>query len=263
MDDKVRDLVDRAVKAGVPAEQMVTRKSRPESEYGWQEPAPLAGLQAALQVAKLAQQQAYKFVLGLRGEGTSWREVADLLEVPWSDEYARPERAYELVLGPAPDGSGWRERCLYWRCAGVDGCGKYITDRGPYNGHPADNEDGHAEDCRRAARERATYLREQDEREARDLVADEALKGLEGDRFAVETVQRARYVQSHGGRYRGWSTSEVLAVALVLRDDEMLEQVGHSRDSAVARVFDGMAERVQGRAGWVAAVRAAATGMTD
>lgn len=64
----VRQFVDRAVKAAVPADQMTTRKIRPESDYSVSEPQPLAGLQAALTVARLAQSQAYGFAKGLRGE---------------------------------------------------------------------------------------------------------------------------------------------------------------------------------------------------
>ncbi|MBM0201865.1 hypothetical protein JNW90_01180 [Micromonospora sp. STR1s_5] len=41
----VRQFVDRAVRAAVPASQMTTCKIRPESDYGFPEPRPLAGLQ--------------------------------------------------------------------------------------------------------------------------------------------------------------------------------------------------------------------------
>lgn len=251
---QVRSMVGRAVRAAALSEE------------------PADGLPAALAVVKIAQQQAYRFVIGLRGEGTSWREAADLLEIPWSDQYSRPERAYELVLGPDPDGPrSFRVRNVYWHCGGPGGCGKYITDRGPYNGHPVDNEDGHADGCRRHAAEGEAYEREREEREERDRVADAAMVTLVDD-FGQETVRRARWVLAHGGQYQGWSTSETLAVALALHDDGRLKEHGYSsREEAAERVFRGMSNplfrgvsNAPGDGGrWLATVRAAATGQTD
>jgi hypothetical protein len=257
----VRQWVDRAVTAAVPASQMTTRKIRPESDYGFPEPQPLAGLQAALTVARLAQDQAYKFAKGLRGEGSSWSQIAELLQIPWSADYRQEERAFELVAGPISNIS--YDRYVFFTCGGFRGCGERITDRGPYNGYPSDNEDGHAEGCRRLAAEVDAYRREQDEAERRADVMDEALPRVT-DTFGKETVQRVRYVQSHGGRYQGWSTSEILAVALVLRDDEQLESVGYSsHDEALRRIVSGMSGAPRDPAGWLATVRAAATGLED
>lgn len=262
--DEVRSLVEKAIRAAVPPDRLVERKFRPDSDYAWQEPAPAAGLSAALAVVKIAQEHAYKFVLGLRGEGTSWREAADLLEIPWSDQYWRPERAYELVLGPEPEGgSRFHARSVYWRCGGPLGCGQHITDRGPYNGHPIDNEDGHAENCRRLAAEGEAYLRECEKREEQARVADEAMATLADD-FGRQTVLRARWVLAHGGQYQGWSTSETLAVALALHHDDLLKEQGYrSRESAADRVFEGMSDTPGDRGWWLATVRAAATGETD
>lgn len=253
--DDVRAMVGRAIRIATPPGQ---------------EDTPGGGLTGALAVVQLAQQQAYRFVVGLRGEGTSWREAADLLSIPWSDDYARPERAYELVLGPEPDGgSRFRQRNVYWRCAGPGGCGAYIADHGPYNGHPVDNETGHTAGCRRHAAEGAAYEREAELREQRDQVADEAMARLAppdgvADTFAQETVRRARWVIAHGGRYQGWSTSETIAVALALRHDDVLNRHSFStRDEAADRVFRGMGRRPQDGAAWLATVRAAATGETD
>lgn len=258
----VRQLVDRAVKAAVPAHQMTTRKIRPESDYGFPEPQPLAGLQAALTVARLAQDQAYTFAKGLRAEGSSWADIADLLEIRWSEEYPhREERAFELVAGPASPSSFYGPY-VFFTCGGPQGCGERITDRGPYNGYPSDNEDGHAEGCHRLAAEVEAYRREQDEQERRAEVMDEAMTRVT-DPFGQETVKRVRYVQSHGGRYLGWSTSETLAVALVLRDDELLERIGYrTRDEALRRIMSGMSAPAD-PAGWLATVRAAATGLQD
>jgi hypothetical protein len=45
-------------------------------------------------------------------------------------------------------------RTVSWTCAS---CGEWITDSGPYNGHPDDDERGHAEDCARHLAEAAAY----------------------------------------------------------------------------------------------------------
>lgn len=267
---QVRGTVERAIREATPPADLVERKMRPESTITWQQPTPRAGLRAALTVVAIAQQQAYRYVLGLRGEGVSWREVADLLDIPWSEEYSRPERAYELVLDPDPESSrSFDTPSVSWQCGGPDGCGKYITDRGPYNGHPADNEAGHASDCLRHETEGETYIREREQNEERARVADEAMEQLGDDHLAVATARRARWVLAHGGRYQGWSTSERVAVALVLRDDDELKRQGYtSRDAAVEYILpnrelpaDSRPLNYTGR--WLAAVRAAATGIRD
>jgi hypothetical protein len=258
---QVRSIVDRAIQAAVPPGDMVDRRTRPGSDYTWKVPVPRAGLQAALTVVEMAQRKAYEFALGLRGEGTAWREVADLLDVPWSDDYSRPERAYEMVRGP--DDGGFHQRNVYWTCAGPLGCGRYITDRGPYNGQPIDNEDGHDDECRRLAADMAAWQRWSEEQERRWRVMDEALPKVT-DAFGRETVERARYVESHGGRYRAWSTSETLAVALALRDDETLKAQGYAkRRNALARIVSGMSSPPSNPTRWLAHVRAAATGLTS
>lgn len=256
--DEVRSIVDRAVKAAVPADQMVERKIRPESSYGWSEPQPLAGLKAALTVARMAQGRAYKFAVALRGEGSSWSAIADLLEIPWSEDYVRVERAYELVAGPAT--STYSGPSVYWTCGGPRGCGQFVTDRGPYDGWPSDCESGHADGCRRLAAECEAAERESVERDERARVMDEAMAKVT-DSFGQETVKRARYVQDHGGRYLGWSTSESLAVALVLGDGDQLKANGYPTPSAaMARIMSGLGSRPTNPGAWLHLLQAAATG---
>jgi hypothetical protein len=263
--DKVTSMVEQAIRAAVPPEEMVERRTRPESDYSWSEPAPAAGLRAALTVAEMATQHAYKYVLGLRGEGTTWREVADLLNIPWADGHRRAEQAYERVLGPDPEGvSPFRDRYLYWHCRGPLGCGKYITDRGPYNGAPEDNEDGHAGGCRRLASETEAYHLESEREEPRYRISEKATAAVT-DRFGRETASRARWVVSHGGRYQGgWSTGEGLAVALVLHDDARLKVYGYStRAAAVDRICQGVSNPPADPDLWLATIRAAAVGEID
>jgi hypothetical protein len=256
-----RQLVDRAVKAATAPADMVERRVRPESEYTWSEPAARAGFEAAQAVIGLAERIRAKYVIELRGEGVSWEEITDLLKVEWSSEYVRAERAFDMVADAPP--SRFDGPRVYWTCGGPLGCGQYVTDKGPYESYPADNEHGHAEGCRRLAAEIQAHEQEQAERERRADVMDEALARLT-DSFGKDTVARARYVQSHGGRYQGWSTSETLAVALVLRDDERLGETGYStRQEAMRRILSGMSNPPSDPAGWLATVRAAATGLED
>lgn len=257
---QVRSLVSRAVTAAVPPADVVERKIRPESTFGYPEPRPLAGLRAALLVARLAHDQAYRFVTTLRGEGTSWAAVVELLEIPWSSEYVQAERAYELVAGSYGSSYGGDLR-LYWTCGGPGGCGQRITDYGPYNGIPDDCERGHADGCLRLAAEKEAWDREMADREERARIMDEAMSQVT-DGFGRETVMRARYVQEHGGRWLGWSTSEALAVALVLGDDERLAAHGCStRARAVDRVLSALGRPPADPGAWLTLLRAAATGI--
>lgn len=255
---EVRSIIDRAIRAAVDSGDLAERPIIPGGRTTETRPTPLAGLTAALTVAKLAQQQAHKYAVEMRGDGTSWREIADLLEIPWSEEYSRVERAYDLVASAGHTWSG--DLRIYWKCGGPLGCGNDIIDRGPYNGYPPDNESGHAEGCRRLRAESAAYERECDEREQRDRVSEEAMAQIT-DSFGQETVKRAWYVLGHGGRYLGWSTSETLAVALALGDDATLKECGYpKRRDAMQRILSGMSNPPSNPAAWFARVRTAATG---
>lgn len=255
---QIKDLVERAIKLATPQDQMVERRFRPESSYTWQEPAPLAGLRAAQLVIATAERQAHEFARGLRSEGTSWEQVAGLLNIPWSEDYARRERAFELVAGPISD--VYRDRYVSWDCAGPLGCGERIYDTGPSNGYPSDCERGHAEGCRRAQAERVAFDQEMEQREERARIASIAKKSVT-DSFGQATLGRAEYVLSHGGRWLGWSTSESLAVALVLHDQAALDRERYStRKAAIERIMPGIGRQPADVGLWLACIRAAATG---
>lgn len=260
--DQLRGLIERAVLTAAGPHGTYERKLYPDSSFGITTPYPLAGLQAALAVAAAANRKAYDFAKDLRGEGSTWAEIADLLEIPWSEDYRRVERAYELVGGPAERRRGaFAEIRVYWTCAGDAGCGQFITDHGPYNGDdPSDCESGHAEGCGRHASDVARYVRACEEREQREKVmADYRPKVT--DEFGKETLGRVRYVQEHGGRWRPWSTSERLAVALVLRDQEELEATGYStQKAALDRITSGMGRPPANPTAWLRTLRLAATG---
>ena len=246
---QARDFVDRAIRSAV------------APCGGWGEPTPLANLTAGLAVIRLAERRTYDYAVRLRSEGTAWAEIADLLGVPYSDSYARLQHTYELVRGPIPEDSGpWDQHNLHWRCGGPGGCGEYITDRGPYESHPADNEDGHAKGCPRHRDECAAYMRDREERDRRSLVMDAAFATMT-DRNDRATVERCRATVRRGGEIFGkWSTTEQLAVAVVLRDHDFLSRTAYKTEAdAIARVWSTTPDRMKKR---LAALRAAALGET-
>jgi hypothetical protein len=123
---------------------------------------PLAGLRAA-QVAKhSADRVAGDYVKRARDEGIGWRAIGDALGLAQDGQrtgYDLAVAAYEQVAGE-PD--GYRDRSFYYTCAA---CEQGISDRGPYENHPEDNERGHAGGCARLTADVAAW---QAQREAED-----------------------------------------------------------------------------------------------
>lgn len=252
---KAGQFVDSAIRAAVPAAGLVKRSVRPESMFTWDEPTPQAGLRAALAVARIAESRAHRFAVALRGEGLSWVHIADLFKVPYSDDYSRRERVFEMVTDP-PSGAFDRRR-VFWKCGGPQGCGEHIADSGPYEPHPSDNESGHATSCGRAAAEIVKYERESAERDRRDQVRNEAFAKLT-DPFDRETVNRCWWTIRHGGEINGaLSTTQKLAVAVVLRDNDYLKAVSYTRAEAIRHAYNATPDQVRRR---LALLRAAATG---
>ncbi len=62
------------------------------------------------------------------------------------------------------------------------------------------------------------------------------------DHFTASIARRARWALLHNDGHpdRAWSTGEQLAVALVLRDQQHLDEMGYTADEAVQRVRGGM-----------------------
>lgn len=117
-----------------------------------------AGVAAARQVEYRARRMAHDYARKARGQGVSWRDLAEPLGVRVEpDSYEDPAvAAFEMI---APQSSmRFDARHVYWRCTA---CGAEIDDKGPYNGHPTDDETGHAEDCARLAVEIAAYRQQQ------------------------------------------------------------------------------------------------------
>ncbi|MCE3551345.1 hypothetical protein LWC33_07750 [Pseudonocardia sp. RS11V-5] len=109
---------------------------------------PLPGVQAAAVLRDAARRVLVDAVEAARAAGRSWDEVGEALDLPDDAEPAgevafalvverrEPERPQELFQVPATS----------WRCGS---CGELVSDRGPFESHPVDNESGHAADCAR------------------------------------------------------------------------------------------------------------------
>jgi hypothetical protein len=84
-----------------------------------------------------------------REAGHSWEEIGRTLAFKPDADRTVAEAAYEQMTGSA---TSWSSHgpLFVWRCTA---CVRVISDRGPYERHPADNESGHAEDCSRLAAE--------------------------------------------------------------------------------------------------------------
>lgn len=113
---------------------------------------PLAGVRSALFVRNLAETQMYEHAKAARAAGRSWDEIGAALELPEREYTSRGEATFLwLVEGREPEQESeglpsFRSATTWWRCGT---CGQLVTDRGPFESHPDDNETGHAVGCPR------------------------------------------------------------------------------------------------------------------
>lgn len=108
------------------------------------------GITAARLASGIAHQTMLNYARKARGEGVSWEDLAESLGVKAdADQYGKraAEKAFELVAGY--DERSYMSPTVNWDCSS---CGAWIKDHGPYNGHPSDDEEGHAESCERQRR---------------------------------------------------------------------------------------------------------------
>ena len=113
---------------------------------------PLCGMRSALFLRNVAESQMYEHARAARSAGRSWDEIGAAVNLPDYEYRVRAEVAFEwLVEGrePEPEAAelpSFRTPTSWWRCGT---CEQQITDRGPYESHPDDNEHGHAAGCAR------------------------------------------------------------------------------------------------------------------
>lgn len=113
---------------------------------GWQtkelRARPLTRLQAAVWLQGEARRVAWSEIGKARSAGATWLEIAGVLDLVDGDGYEKATAAYEYA---AKDSFSDR---FHFDCGS---CGARITDHGPYDPHPVDQEEGHTETCTRQA----------------------------------------------------------------------------------------------------------------
>lgn len=125
-----------------------------------QVPPPAHALRVALLVQGVGAHLVSEYAAMMRGDGGSWDSVFAVLGLETQEWKSPAELAYEHVLGPPSADYPHDRRYVRWTCRS---CGKRVSDSGPYNGHPADNETGHGPGCERHQAEIAAYRAARDD----------------------------------------------------------------------------------------------------
>jgi hypothetical protein len=117
---------------------------------------PLAGIRAAVMVEADAARVKREYAKRAREAQLTWLQIGQVIkgDLPGSEDldgYNLAVAAYEYFAGP-PD--IWHQPVFTWTCPA---CEQYVSDRGPYEGNPLDNEHGHGEGCTRMAAEVAAW----------------------------------------------------------------------------------------------------------
>lgn len=131
-------------------EQLHERPSRPGGSFMIPEPGPAAGIRYALMLRGAADFEVGQYIRRAREAGLTWRQVGEILNPAlWAAEDGADlaVMAFEHATGAA-HAEPFATLSLGWDCAA---CGRIVSDRGPYENHPLDNEHGHAEGCERLA----------------------------------------------------------------------------------------------------------------
>ena len=124
---------------------------------------PLAGVRAAVLARDVAEGQMLEYAEQARDAGRSWDEVAGAVGIEAAeDDQPRAEQAYLLLiegrrLPTAEPSSWWHRPAARWTCTS---CGQRVTDHGPFESHPDDVEEGHADSCARRLASLTAYHEE-------------------------------------------------------------------------------------------------------
>ena len=108
-------------------------------------PIALAGLWAADGLLKRVGQEVQRHARRAREAGHTWEQIGRALDIRPDGGRSVAEAAYERFAG-SPASWSLHGPSFTWRCPV---CRRVISDRGPYEGHPDDNQPGHADDCAR------------------------------------------------------------------------------------------------------------------
>lgn len=157
----VRNLIHRNLRQQHGAQSLGQRSGPPGSIFTTDEPIDyLAGVETALRVERIAAGIKKEYGNQARGHGKSWAQIAEVMGFKGDDDSgaSAAEQAF-LAVAPSPlrhfDMPATSRRC--------QSCRKMIRDRGPEAGnHPADVEQGHADDCPRHQRAIAAWRAQND-----------------------------------------------------------------------------------------------------
>jgi hypothetical protein len=114
---------------------------------------PLAGGRAARDLELAARD----YIRHAREAGHRWDQIGHAL-APAGHDGAAAEAAYTYAAGPPDSQAPWQPRSFSWTCWS---CDQLIADHGQVAG-PADDEHGHADNCRRHAAAIAAWTAEAD-----------------------------------------------------------------------------------------------------
>lgn len=126
------------------------------------EPEPLAGIRAALAVQQAVKAAVRNYISTARSDGLPWHQIGDLLREAGAigdSELAEDDSPYYVAVAAFEYAASWsadlfRDPTFGWTC---QSCGHRITDRGPYDSNPLDNQSGHGAGCSGLEAELATY----------------------------------------------------------------------------------------------------------
>lgn len=115
---------------------------------------PAAAIGMCLILRDAVKQRLEMSIRQARAAGLTWAQVGEALHLKADDSGNSPgELAYEYATD-AKNARPFDRWSFYYTCSA---CAKHVTDHGPYNGHPIDNETGHADDCARLTAAIAEY----------------------------------------------------------------------------------------------------------
>jgi hypothetical protein len=136
--------------------ELITRKAWPGAYSDITYAEPLEGIRIALTRASAARRAVDDYVKIAREEGRTWAQVGEALglaETAADRSVPLAEAAFEHVV-PLRDSFRFDTPSFGWHCRS---CGGFVSDRGPYESHPEDNEHGHAQGCARMAERVAAH----------------------------------------------------------------------------------------------------------
>lgn len=126
------------------------------------EPEPMAGIRAALTAQQAAKAAVRNYISTARSDGLPWHQIGDLLREAGAigdSELADGGSPYYVAVAAFEYAASWSAGMFSdpkfgWDCRE---CGRRITDRGPYDSNPLDNQSGHGAGCSRLEAELAKY----------------------------------------------------------------------------------------------------------